>query len=388
MKSDTRQRLLGIGILFAILFAVLVAWQAITPEQSKKPVRPISILDTPPDIGFDKDSDTVEILKVAADEADKLQKTYPDSPEVLSAKARMHILVGEEEKARIAWQAACRIRPNFAEGLYGLGIVAFEDGDYEKAMGYYEDSASVGPDDLRIPVAIADCLLRQGKPEQAKLVLLQHIAQEQSTVEAQLRLGQANLQLKQYDEAANCYKTILSFDEDSRDAIFGLTRSLTGAGKKEEAKTYNAILRELSLQEREDTAAEANAFSDYAYAASVASQVYWDASRIHKSKGDIASSEEMLRKAIAIAPEAVEYLEKLRQLLQDQKRPAEAVDVAERIVKLKPGNADDLFVLATLLAEIEDHESAIAIFRQAAEAAPESEMSQRIAVMLAELNAS
>lgn len=388
MKSDTRQRLLGIGILVAILFGAIAAWQIITPEQAVKPVRPASILDSPPDVGFDQDSETTEILKIASEEADKLRTTYPDSPAALSAIARMHMLIGEQEKARAAWQDACRIQPGFAEGLYGLGIVSFEDDDYETAMGYYEDAACVGPNDLRIPVAVADCLLRLGKPEQAKLVLLQHIAKEQSTVEAQLRLGQANLQLKHYDEAAKCYKTILSFDANSRDALFGLMRSLTGAGKKDEAREYNTKFRELAQQEREDSAAKANAFSDYAYAASVASQVYWDASRIHKSMGDLAKSEDMLRKAVATAPEAVEYLESLRQLLQDQQRSSEALDVAERIVELSPGDADALFDLATLLAEIEDHERAIAIFKQAAEAAPDSEMSKRIAVVLAQLNAS
>jgi len=57
--------------------------------------------------------------------------------------------LGQREEARRSYEAALSINPELPEAANNLGVLAFTDGDYAAAAGYFEDSLIAGPDDVR-----------------------------------------------------------------------------------------------------------------------------------------------------------------------------------------------------------------------------------------------
>ena len=366
-------RIIGLCLSLLILAGLVIATILIRPTQNDLRANRKSVLEE--SFGgdeFREGASSEQVLVATQAAVDDLIARYPNDPDVHNVAARKAMQLGETDSAKRQFEIACEMSPHLPEALFGLGMLAYEADDYSRALGYFEDVSVASPGDPRVPLAIADSLLRLGKIRQCMLVLEQQIASEQTSVEAWVKLGQANLQNKKYERAIICFETALSFNADSKDAVYGMARSLAGKGDREKAKEFNDRFRMLAKEDRETNTENAKDFSDVSYARAICAQVYVDAHRVELRHGHSAKAEESLLKAVLLS-ENLEWLRELRELYRTNQKLNEATDVAERIVVLEPTSIDDLIALGGLLASLEQTDAAITSFRKAIEVDPNDE---------------
>ncbi len=385
-------RLLGLAVMLTVLVSLIAVslWLRRNTQTTSTATSAPLVLDRPMEgAEFKENATAEEILAVADRVVDAICEKYPASPAALSAKARKLYQLGDSELAIEAWRQALELNPQFVEGIYGLGLVAFDRDQFQEAVGYFEDVQILGAGDPRVPVMLADAYMHLGRAVPAILGLEQHIKTEPTSVRAWLVLGQAYLQDKNYERATLCFEKILNINPDAKeavkDAVYGMARATAALGRREEAKQFNAQFRQLAQEAREENAVDAAAFKDRNYAASILAQVYADAARVEKEQGSVEDAELDLLKATKLAPESQDFLVSLQQLYLQLQRPAEAKIVTERILELDPQNVEQCIRLGSLNAELGFSVEAIAAFEKAIALDPENEVCRQAAKMLGQL---
>ena len=318
-----------------------------------------------------------ELLRLADDELLAIRDQYPTSAAAWSAQARRDYAVRNTQGAAAAWRKSIEIDPLFTEGLFGLGMLAFDENRFADASALYEDVAKLSPGDPRVPLTLADSFLNNGQEKQARLVLEQHIVAEQASVQAWEMLGKTHLQSRNYQKAISAFERALSYSPASKDAFFGLAQAHRALGQTQKAAEYNAKFQAIAKQVNQESKRSAGTFEDVEYAAQIAAQACTDVARVAVQAGDNANAERLLLQAVKLHDTAVEPLKDLQRLVHLQGRKQDAADVGERLVRLQPSDVEHWLNLGTLYSELENPELAVAAFDRAIQLAPDDPRCQR-----------
>lgn len=379
-SSDSRikLRLIGLLILAIVLCSLVGLWLWIRSWPSATVVLGPSLLEQPLDEpALSASASEAELAALATAEVERLLAKYPDHPPALSVAARKAYLFSDNAAARKAWTKALDIDPQFVEATYGLGLVAFGVDDYESAALFFQDVAYRSPGDLRVPVMLADALLHIGKTNDAILVLEQHLSSEQSSVQAWIQLGQAHLQGQNYQRAIVCFQKVLSFNPESADALYGLSRAFAAIGDKEQAKENSDKFRQLADQDIVEDARAAHELQDNKLTADIVAQVYADVARVEQEQGDLEAAEKAMLRSYKLAPDNTEYLTQFQQLMLVRNQPREVVALSEKLLEESPKDVDLWLTLGNAYAELGDAESAVKAFETAIELNPQDERTQQ-----------
>lgn len=376
-------------VLLILLLITLAAWFVLRSytSRSRQTDRP-SLLDRPL-VGTTidrEDASAEELLELADEVLQTSVKRYPKSAVAWSAIARRDYALSNTREAMSAWQKSVQLDPLFTEGLFGLGLLAFEDNRYADAIALYEDVAKLTPGDARVPLSLADAFLHNGQEKHAALTLEQHIVTEQSSVQAWESLGKAHLQSRKYAKAVVAFQRALQFAPGSKDALFGLAQAHRALGNREEAEKFNAQFQTLAKQAQQETKQTAVAFEDAKYAARVASVACIDSARAAKEAGDFEEAERLLLMASKLEPITYNLLTELQRLVQVQGRQQDAIDIGEHIVELSPKDVDQWLNLGTLYSEVQMVDRAVAAFKRAIEIAPDDPRCQRAKRIMRQLD--
>lgn len=369
--SILKIRLIGLAIAIFVMASLVVASVVLRPKENADAIDRESILSQSiegPE--FAESSTTEEILAVAERIVEDLLREFPNNAAVLSSAARKSLEIGEVEKANSYWQKALMLQPDFSEALYGMALSAFESDKYEDALAYFQDVAVISPGDPRTPVMIAESLVYLGRAQDAILYLQQHLSSEQTSVQAWLLLGQAYLEVKDYEQAITAFEKVEAVAPNTKDAVYGLSRAHAALAHKEQASALNAKFRELAQADREDNAAQANAFQDRAYAQGVVALAYADAARIYRMQGKRQEAEDAMLRAIKLDPSNLDFLVRVKELFLMADNKWGAVDAIERIVELDPENLQEWIGLGGLYADLNQPEKVISAFQKAIEIDP------------------
>ena len=375
-------------MLVVLLAAGLAAWLVLRNYTTRSRLaNRLTILDRPLEgLVIDPEGATAEDLLWLADEVlqTSLQK-YPNSAVAWSAIARRDYAISNTRDAMKAWLKSVELDPLFTEGLFGLGLLAFEEDRYADAIALYEDVARLAPGDARVPLTLAESFLHNGQEKHAALTLEQHIVTEQSSVQALELLGKAHLQSRKYAKAVAAFERALQFAPGSKDALFGLAQAHRALGHHEQAAKFNAQFQSLADQAHQESKKTAVAFEDAKYSARVATVACIDSARAAKNAGDIAEAERLLLVATKLESPTPELLSELQRVVQTQGRKQDAIDIGQRILELLPTNVDQWLNLGTLYSELELADLATAAFERAIEIAPDDPRCQRAQRVLRKL---
>ena len=150
---------------------------------------------------------------------DDPQNRYPPTWHFLGWS---HYYLGDAPQSSIAFKQYLKMNPNEGDSLFGLGLLAMEDGAFEEASSLFERSIDV----------------QQDRPTgQAKSIA---------------RLADIRVQQGNSTEALDLYKDALDLDPDLYEAWYHLATTQKRAGNNEESQVALAMFEETRARVRPD----------------------------------------------------------------------------------------------------------------------------------------
>ena len=234
------------------------------------------------------------------DTANELVSSYPESPDAWHVLAELQFHLGNTPEATKLWERCLAARPNFGEALYGLGYIAYLEGENATAAERFRAALVAQPDDIRIPLLLAECLTRVGKPEEAVPFLQGCLKSDPDSLDALVALGQICLDLQQYENSRHLFERAARLDPQSREACFGLATAWARLGDAEKAKREMDRFKGLAADWRRVSTARVIGFDDLAKGREVAVLIHNEAAKTYLAENNVKKAEEAWLKAAAI----------------------------------------------------------------------------------------
>lgn len=298
--------------------------------------------------------------------------TFPQSPAALNVLARWKYVSGDLEKAVQVWQQCLDMDPNFSEPLYALGAIAIKAEEYERAIELLGRLRQLNSSDVRVPVLLAEALLKSGRVEDARVLLEQHVRTQPTSAEAMAMLGQVYLQLRDYEKAVESYGTALRAVPEMRSARYGLGQAYARMGEKEKAREAMEIFRAQAQAELQDESHDVKTFRDLDSRRTLAAQAHDDAAKVYRDHGSAAKAEELWRKAAFLDPQNTAYRGQLLTLYEQTGQYPKALQVGRQLVKLHPGDVDHWLNVGALSARLDRPAEALAAVERAIALEPDN----------------
>lgn len=151
---------------------------------------------------------------------------------------------GDAQTARQEFQAVLDRRPNDADALGGMGVLAMQDGNWQEALEYLSrarqrNSAWQAPLSVAqywVDVDKAQSLHLQGQTAEARQLLDQAAKRQPDEVAANLLLADIALDDGQFAAAGKAYQSILQRYPHNSQALLGQSRALRQSGNENEAR--------------------------------------------------------------------------------------------------------------------------------------------------------
>ena len=131
---------------------------------------------------------------------------------------------------------------------FDLGVASFRSMDLDHALQYSEQAAQRKPNDLTVQALLAAVYVKLGKWQDAKPIFQSILQVKSDDIPSLLGLGQCELELKNYEQAANLLEQLLRQDPTQILAHFYLSKAYAGLGRTADAK-YEAELHRTMLEQ-------------------------------------------------------------------------------------------------------------------------------------------
>ncbi len=244
----------------------------------------------------------------------------PRNPLAAARLAEMYLQSGRLKEATEQLEALRRDDPTNPAPLYFLGLVAFEEHDYERAADYFQRSLLLNPEAEATHLDLLSALLSSGKAAEA-LAAAQHA---RTKIKPGFRLefltALAYGRLKQYDQAYESFRAAEAIAKETDPKLidhrflFQVGAVLSEAHKEELAIEY--LEKSLALQ------------PDFGPALNHLGYLWAD-------KGsNLDQALKMIEQAVKLEPANAAYVDSLGWVLFRLGRPAEALPQLERAIEL------------------------------------------------------
>ena len=141
---------------------------------------------------------------------------------------------------------------------FDLGVASFRSMDLDQALQYSTQAAQRKPNDLTVQALLATVYVKLGKWQDAAPIFQSILQVKSDDVPSLLGLGQCELELKNYQQAANLLEQLLRQDPTQILAHFYLSRAYAGLGRTADAK-YEAELHRTMLEQASSSGPQGDA---------------------------------------------------------------------------------------------------------------------------------
>jgi tetratricopeptide (TPR) repeat protein len=302
--------------------------------------------------------------------AEELLEAYPDGPDALNVVARVWYALGNTDTCLDLWERCTRIDPGFPSSYFGMGLVAMEAGEFERAAGLFEKVMSLAPHDSDASSMRGQALMRLGRFEEAVTVLESHVQAREPSPEAMVHLGQGYLKLQRYEEARGIFERVLQRAPDEARAYYGLARVCARLGQKELARRHMEKYQALYSPQLELEIRFAKAYTGPVTAQGRLLLALVEAGGVYRSHGNPAKAEEMWRKAAVVDVRDTRCRLELLSLYEQAGRDRDALKVCQQLLDIEPRNPDHWLNTGLLCGRLEQFDAALAAIEQAIQLAP------------------
>lgn len=161
-----------------------------------------------------------------------------DNSEFLRIQTRLIALYDPEGQAEKTLKSRRLADPNSPYPLYGLGLLAMRQHQYESSLGFLERLGQLWPDNVYQIRAEGVCRLMMGQDAQAVTLLQRALVLKPGDIDTQLALGQAYQRQGRLNDSARVLRQLVAQDPENHAALYELGVSLGRLGQVGEASLY------------------------------------------------------------------------------------------------------------------------------------------------------
>ncbi len=313
--------------------------------------------------------------------AGQLVKSLPDSIDALVLMGYAYSSHGMLAETQKCWESCLRLDPGRADIYAMMGQVALQREDHEKAVEFCRKAASLAPAMPGVHFRLARGLMASGKTEDAIAALGKDLEISPRSNESHYLLGQAYLQLKEYEQAKASYRAALSGGALSGGAISGGALSGGGAeiqpshtnacyglamvcgrlGQREESAKYREMFRRLKAKDIKANRDTRSQYDDLDRMRHKLAVTCTDAGRLYRRHGYLWKAEKLWQRAATLDGGNVECRKLLAVLYEQGKRSKEAVGMYRQLIEIEPedqGYHQKVGLLSAGLKRFDDAEKA------------------------------
>lgn len=175
-------------------------------------------------------------------------KLAPHFTQALNNRAAIYMISGQYQKAKPDIQRFIELLPHADPTKYqNLGQIYREEGDYDKALEYYQKAVEMNPQIHNAWYNIAYILITTGKHQEALKPLKQAINLRPRNAQNYVAQGMAYVGMEQYEKALSDFKKAISLDSSNLEAHINKARVNFNFHQFREAiQTYTYILENIS----------------------------------------------------------------------------------------------------------------------------------------------
>ncbi len=261
---------------------------------------------------------TDELTADANQLADEVADAFADDPDALAMSGRVSFMLGSSEKAQERWEQSVQLNPKSADAWLGMAELARKQGDLQPAVEYMQRLAEVNPDAAQEKVfVLADCLLKLGQAREVVDVLEDIGKLAPLPGWAQVMLGQAYYQLKEYERSLEHYRQALDDPQQAVVAHYGLSLALVRLDRQAEAEKAREEYAKLQQEnlvafDRLQHAGTSEERQDPAAWHPILARFHCQAGRLYAHRDQLEQARRHWLRACALAPDRPEP----RQLLE------------------------------------------------------------------------
>ena len=224
-----------------------------------------------------------------------------------------------------------RIAPQHLSVFLNLGnLMAKDSKRLEEADGLYKQAISMRTDYVQAYINRGDVLIKMGKPDEALEVYETALTFEPENADLYYNLGVVLIELGQPDRALERFAKALEADPEHVQSLMNSAILMQESGKKEwRPEAYSKLFRVMERQPDND-------------------RVYFNLGMLAMDDGETAKAEIWFGKAIELRPDFRSALFNLALLLNEEKRPREALPILESLLFYYPGHVKGLILLGDI----------------------------------------
>ena len=364
--------------LWVVVVAALVAALAIRVRLASNPAEengrdtpshpdpPVSVCPSEV-LGLSADlPQTVEALKQEAlDTCTRVVDDLPPRPETRAVAALTNMRFGQTTEALQWWEDALRLNSRFSPAHLGLGTIALQRGEYEKAVASLRTALELNPDLAEAYAPLIETLLHQAKVEDALAVAEEYVQRFPEARESHYWLGQTLLEMQRYEDARRSHGQAIQIDPKLIPAYYSLALACTRLGRLDEAAEYRRQFAMLKEGDLELERGRNRQYRDLAAQRDIVAGTHMAAGDVQLRFGDVRKAEAHWLRGAAINPQHTPCREALVVLYQRQGRKESALNVVQQLTAIEPQVAGHWVQAGNLHAQLGQDQMARDAFRRA-----------------------
>jgi tetratricopeptide (TPR) repeat protein len=289
----------------------------------------------------------------------------PKSVHALTLKSRVLLQTQKASEALAIARAAVASDSKSSDAHAAVGQAASAMGDVETAFNEFAEALRLAPAAAAFPATLARLALATGRDREALDYARQAARQDPDDAEVGAMMVKALVRLRDYGAANFAMKPLLEQHPERSDvqaqwgALLAERGDASGAraaferALKSDPLLFDALEGLVSLDLEQQQLADARKRVDQAVAARPNDPTFLQlGSRVFRAEGDLQRAETALRRALDLEPGNIRAALSLAEVLSDQKKHSDAVQLLESVVARQPSSIPAQTALAVQLEQM------------------------------------
>jgi putative PEP-CTERM system TPR-repeat lipoprotein len=288
---------------------------------------------------------------------DRLERKQPDKPLPYFLRGMM-LVRSDPAAARRSFEKAVSVDRVFVSAIEGLAALDAREGKLDTAQQRFEQLLQEQPGHARGMIALAELRMRAGRPkEEVRLLLAQSVQAAPQDPLPRQRLAEHYLRQKDHRAALQTAQDAVAALPDQPPLIGVLAAAQFAAGDHQQAiSSFNRLAGLLPKSPRPQIGL----------------------AEVQLAMKNLPAAEQSLKRALALAPDNLLAQSRLVSVSLAQGRPNEALDVARKMQKQRPGGAEGFLAEGDVEAYRKSWSPAVAAYRAAMRKQPSGRAAEKL----------
>ena len=258
------------------------------------------------------------LLQQALSESSQMLERFPNSIFLYNIAGASNLGLMQLDNAIDNYKQALKIKPDYAEAYYNMGVVLRVKGDLEEAINSYKQALNIKPDYAEVYNNMGNTLRDMGNLEEAIDSYKQLLKIKPDYPEAYYNMGVALSDMGNLEEAIDSYKQALKIKPDYAKVYLSIGVALSDMGNLESA--INSYKQLLKIK------------PDYA-------EAYYNMGVALSDMGNLEAAIDCYKQALKIKPDYADAYNNMGISLRDMGNQEAAIDCFKQVLKIKPDYA-------------------------------------------------